>query len=448
MPFKYRITLIYLLVGAAWIIITDQILVLAIENTHTLTMYQTYKGWFYVLATAVLLYFLVNGYVKSRDRANADLMHAKEKAEESDRLKTAFLKNISHEIRTPMNGIIGFSELLRNPSINNEQRMQYTSVVIGSSQQLLRLVNDIIDISRLETGQLPVNSSEFDLNALMTEMREQYLMAAGEKNLMLHLDLPPETVNVVADRDKIRQILWHLMSNSVKFTSKGYLRIGFVVREEGIRLMVEDTGIGIPDSAGGRIFDRFYKPEDDQTRSPDGTGLGLAISRGLTGLMGGSITYTSEVGKGTIFLIDLPCPVIVIPNKKEERTAGLKKSPTILIAEDEEINFLYMKELIGMTPVKNILRAGNGSEAIGLVESNPDIDLVLMDVKMPVVSGYEATRTIKKLRPDLPVIAITAYGMSDDRLQSQEAGCDDFLAKPTKKQELFRILNVYLGVQV
>jgi PAS domain S-box-containing protein len=379
---------------------------------------------------------------------------AKSEAEESDRLKTAFLANMSHEIRTPMNSIIGFSNLLNEPELIHAKKEEYLQHILQSSNLLLNLIDDIIDISKIEAGQVNINPAECNVNKLMKELFNSIKETSGNIAIELKLNLPPDSdlFSFKSDPFRLRQILSNLMGNALKFTEAGSIELSYVIKKNDSRQMIEfcimDTGIGIPKDKQNIIFERFRQVDDSRTRRFGGTGLGLAISKRLVDLLGGTIWVESEIEKGSCFYFTLPFESGA--NEKviqPEPFNALKynwKGKTILIAEDENSNFELLKASIGRTQIK-IIRAMNGEEAVNHVKKNDSINLVLMDIRMPKLNGYDATRQIKILKPHLPVISITAYAMSEDETKSLEAGCDMYISKPIRPANLLTLLNEFVG---
>jgi len=376
---------------------------------------------------------------------------AKSKAEEADQLKTAFLANLSHEIRTPMNAIIGFTDLLLNDKIKESERKEYLKLILQSGNMLVKIIDDIIDISKIESRQITICPVKFDISDLLSELhsvfREFIRKDEGKEiDLILNIDEVDDTV-LVTDPHRLKQVFNNLLSNAQKFTSKGFIEFGFKsVDENHAYFYVKDTGIGIPGDKQKLIFDRFTQIEDSYTKEFGGTGLGLTITKNIITLMGGNIWVESESGKGTTFHFILPKnhgkemvtkdPNLRLSDIKEK--LSLKKHH-ILIAEDEEINYYYLYEVLRKTGAK-VIWAKNGLEAINVVESNPNIDMVLMDIKMPEVNGLEAIKYIKLIRPELPIIAQTAFVMDNDREICLKAGCVDFIKKPIKVDQLIEMI--------
>ena len=379
-----------------------------------------------------------------------ELVNAKNKAEESDHLKSAFLANMSHEIRTPMNGIIGFADMLRRPGKTTEQHDSYIDIIYKSSNQLLKIINDILDISKLDAGQTFVTESECSLNLILDDLHAQYSQdysADDEIEFTLTKYFDDEESCVIAENRKLRQVISNLLSNAFKFTSSGYINFGYHLADENfIEFFVKDTGIGIPKEKQEIIFERFRQVEETFNRKYGGTGLGLAISKGFVELMGGQIRMETVEDKGTTFYFTIPYnPIdsrnINIPRPKKNGYKWADK--LILVVEDDETNFKYIEAALKPTKVK-ILHTISGNKAIELSLRNPTINLVLMDLRLPDINGLEATQSIKKMRDNLPIIAQTANAFREDRNRSIEAGCDDFIAKPFNETKLLSTINKYL----
>lgn len=379
--------------------------------------------------------------------SNRQLKSAKDKAEESDRLKSAFLANMSHEIRTPMNGIVGFSLMLADPALPKDARDSYVKIVNSSCDQLLHIVNDIIDISRIEAGQIDLTESSFDLVELIKEVISFYTPTANAKGLELIVEPMPEIFSgnssIRSDRTKIRQVLDNLISNSIKFTHSGKIIFRCSVQEGFILAEIEDTGIGIEKELQSVVFERFRQVETSFSRQYGGTGLGLSITKAYIEKLGGDIHLTSEFGKGSVFSFRLPYRPVKIEKKIEKhniKRIGLKKELTVLVVEDEEINWFYLYEILKKS-VKTI-HADNGKQALELIEKNPEISVVLMDIKLPDINGLELTGMIKKINSNIKIIAQTAFALSGDREKALEAGCSGYITKPVDKEELLNLIAV------
>ncbi len=361
---------------------------------------------------------------------------------------------MSHEIRTPMNSIIGFSNLLVDKDLSIEKRKEYIDLIQISSASLMKLIDDIIDISKIEAGQLSINKSSINIHKLLEDIYSGYeneLLRIGKEKISLEI-IEPEGKEVMffTDEFRVRQVLSNLLNNAVKFTEKGKIDFGFEKPGNNIRFFVNDTGIGVPVNERQFIFEPFRKGEFNSDKLYRGTGLGLAISHRIVDLLGGEMGFDSEIGKGSRFWFDLPGGTSLqnAPEAKlMEPSIGYEPiyltGKTILIAEDEETNFILVDEILKNFNAKTIW-VKDGKKAVESCKSNPDIDLVLMDVKMPIMDGYTATSFIKELAPDLPVIAVTAHAFAGEREKAKSFGCDDYLAKPILQNELINKINPYL----
>lgn len=398
----------------------------------------------------IISYIAVKQDITDKIKAHKDLIDAKEKAEESDRLKSAFLANMSHEIRTPMNAILGFSQLLNTPELSDDDKQSYLSIINNTGNQLLIIIDDIINISRIEAGIIELVELEFDLNRIIEDTYETIKVNAEmEKvDLSYSVDLKDEKTIIFGDKGKLSQILINLINNAVKFTkSGGSVKFGYSINKNMLLFYVKDTGIGIETKDQKIIFERFRQVEH-KGKVYGGTGIGLSIVNAFINKMGGKIWLESQVGEGTTFYFEIPYNPVSIEGVDSEE-ADYKfyqqklSGKTILIAEDEDLNFLLMAEFFKDAKV-NILHAENGKEAVEMFKSNEGISLVIMDLKMPVMSGYDATIAIKKIRPKIPVIAQTAYAMSTDRAKALAAGCDDYIAKPIVFEEFIKLISKYI----
>jgi PAS domain S-box-containing protein len=388
-----------------------------------------------------------------RKRDEANLIIAKERAEESDRLKSSFLSNMSHEIRTPMNAIVGFAELLSHNDIEENDRREFIAQINQGTETLLNLIDDIIDISKIEAGQIRINHSAFRLSSLLSELHLLFMKNIKRQNkedLELAMDnngFDPET-NIVSDSFRIRQVFINLISNAIKFTDSG--KVIFGIKNLGrntISFYVRDTGIGIDSDKLQMIFERFRQGHESKTKFYGGTGLGLAISKNLVELMGGQISVNSQSGCGSEFIFSITFSPTEHNHEKTESTV-LSKVPewnnkTILIAEDEVSNYLMLSEALKPTGVR-LIWAKDGREVVDLFRNHPEIDIVLMDIQLPYINGYDATRQIKQIRKEIPVIAQTAYAMAGEREMGLNAGCDDYVSKPVKHGDLFSLISKFL----
>ncbi|MDO8929463.1 MAG: response regulator, partial [Bacteroidota bacterium] len=405
-------------------------------------------------STGTITHFLaIKEDITGRKQSEKELISAKEKAEESNRLKTEFLHNMSHEIRTPMNGIMGFTTLLDDPGISHEKQKQYIKFITNSSSQLLRIIDDILEISQLETKQVKAHKEKVCLNDLLLELFSIFDMKAKEKKIPLYLNksLSDKQSLIYTDTLKLNKILGNLLENALKFTSAGFVEMGYQLKNNAIEIYIQDTGIGINPEKQEIIFERFSQEEKEVTKIYGGLGLGLSIAKENTELLGGKITLKSEKGKGSVFYVTIPYDPVYshesakVADVDTEPLSGEGELYTILIVEDEEVNYLYLEALIELTNLNTkLIHAKNGKEAIETCKKNEQINLVLMDIKMPVMNGYEATKEIKKYRPGLPVIAQTAYSAEEDEVMAKAAGCNDFISKPIRGETFNQIIARYL----
>jgi len=380
-----------------------------------------------------------------------ELIKAKIKAEESDRLKSSFLANLSHEIRTPMNAINGFTELIINTDINETEKLEYLNVIEKSGKNLVSIIDDLIEMSKIDSNQIIPNFAVVNLESCVNELYETVKITIKNKAIDFKLikSKAPAEFNILTDDIKLKQVIINLLTNAIKFTDEGEVTFGYEIDEkrELINFTVKDTGLGIDEDNHKNIFDRFKRVDSDISIKVGGLGLGLAISKAYVELLGGTITLDSKVGVGSTFYFSIPLKyakvehIVVKPINNIELTKS--EEEVILIAEDDNINFLLFQKMMQNKNFK-ILRAINGQEAVDICINNPNIDLVLMDIKMPLMNGFEALEQIRPIRPTLPIIAQTAYSSSDDKLKIEEAGFTDYITKPLNRERLFELVDKYL----
>lgn len=398
------------------------------------------------------LYLFAFADISREQAAIAELSEARRQALEADMLKTAFLNNLSHEIRTPLNGILGFMDFLHDPETPPEQLEQYARIITQSSSQLLDIINDLVQMASLDAGQERANEQPVHLTDIFSHLSDRFKPKAKNKNIGLQFAETgthfPDTFNT--DPEKLYQILSALVDNAIKFTSTGQITCQAELKGSTIQIMVRDTGIGIPKEHHKMIFEKFRQVFPTRDKTYGGNGLGLSIAKANCDLMGGSIRLESEMGKGSIFVVTLPYKITekadtLSPSGTEKafRTKVARHSPTVVVAEDEWSNYMLLEQILKRYGL-NVIHYTNGKDTVEGCRNNPGVRLVLMDLKMPVLNGYEATRLLKKDYPDLPIIAITAYALSGDRERALDAGCDDYISKPVQKAKLIEILNHYL----
>lgn len=402
--------------------------------------YHTYTNREKVLLE-VFSQILVN--IQMRVSKENDLIMAKEKAEESNRLKSAFLANMSHEIRTPMNGILGFTELLLDPHLDSEEKEDYIKIIHKSGQRMLNTVNDIVEISKIEAGLVNVMERETDINQTVEELILFFSPEAEEKGLKLTFEkaLPPGKKNILTDPNKLNSILTNLIKNAIKYTDSGEINVGCQLKGPELKFYIKDTGIGIPAHRQKAIFNRFEQADIFDKRAFEGLGLGLAISKSYVEMLNGKIWVESKEGIGSTFYFILPAKSNLSTKPVEyQKKKSIAKKLKILLAEDDEISRNYISIILNDYTAE-LLQAKTGTEAVELCRKNYDIDLILMDIKMPEMNGYETTQKIRAFNNKVIIIAQTAYGLSGDKEKAIKAGCNDYISKPiikTKLQELIR----------
>lgn len=423
-----------------------------------LTSSGTYK-WFYDIGTVVReneseIPVKVNGLVidiSERKQNEAELIKSKDLAEQSDRLKTAFLANMSHEIRTPMNGILGFASLLKIPNLTGDEKQSYIALIERSGVRMLNIINDLITISKVESGLMDLVVSKTNVNDQLDFLHNFFKTEASQKGIPLtvHCPLPLKEAIVATDREKLYSILSNLIKNALKFTKAGSVEFGYHARENYLEFYVKDTGMGIPKEKQDAVFNRFVQADSSLSRGYEGAGLGLSISKAYVEMLGGSIWMESESGKGTLVSFSLPRRQVKgteeLPVEMAEPVAWRKsQNNIILIADDDEDSMLYLSIILGNTGSK-IYKAVTGEQAVEFCRNQPDINLVLMDIKMPKMDGYSAAKLIREFRPDLPIIAQTAYAL--DKEKAKYGGIfNSYLTKPVRADELKQKIKNYLFI--
>ncbi len=381
----------------------------------------------------------------------AELEEAKVHAEQSDRLKTAFLANMSHEIRTPMNAIVGFSSLLKTQGIDESEKEFFINSINSNCDSLLVLIDDLLEISLIESNQVSIKKSLFDVDMVLNEL-ENYFQIKNEKNIEITFVKPPGKQKLIINNDSTRfkQIIINLLSNALKYTEKGFIKFGYEILMNQARFFVSDSGIGIDKQEFDSIFDHFHKIEDTKTKIYRGAGLGLTICKNLVELMGGNIWLESEIGKGTTFYLSLPHEYQSTMKEYKIVTEEIEnpalENIKILIAEDEPMNFQLLKKIFQPTKAQ-IIWTKDGKETVDFMEKVTETEnmILLLDIKMPVMNGIEALKIIRKKHKNIPAIAITAYAHETDKSEILENGFDDYIAKPIKVESLFGIVKKYIS---
>lgn len=394
-------------------------------------------------------FIIVFDVITERKKVEEDLISARAKAEESDKLKTAFLHNITHEIRTPMNAIIGFSTCLKEQNVDKERRDYFIDIITKSANQLLSIINDIVNMATLEANQEKLIEKAIDVNLIIKMIYNQFIREADKKNISLaySLPLPDGEVIINTDENKLMRVLGNLLNNALKFTKIGSVKFGYTMKTGFLEFFVQDTGIGISFQMHRKIFERFMQVENSLTREYGGSGLGLSIAKAYVEYLGGDIWLKSELGQGSTFFFTIPIRKEMLKDLEEKSKSKLESieyadKVSILIAEDEEPNYLLLKEILSDLNC-NILWAEDGKKAIEICKNHP-VDLILMDLRMPLVNGFEATQQIKSFLPDVPIIAQTSYASDVDMQKALLMGCIDYITKPFSSELILSKISQYL----
>lgn len=387
--------------------------------------------------------------ITERKKLENELIQAKIKAEESDNLKSAFLANLSHEIRTPMNGILGFTSLLSEPDISNKDKKDFIEIIQKSGQRMLNTVDDIVEISKIETGQLNINLVKVNIKKHLVTLHNFFSLEAKNKGLHFFIDktLKDDESEILTDKYKLSSVISNLIKNSIKFTdSGGVIEMGLERKEDKIEFFIKDNGIGIPLCSQKAIFKRFVKADTDNKRVYEGSGLGLSIAQSYLELLGGKIWVESGSEQGSTFKFNIPYnsagkEQIVAKIETESIDDEFKnKELKILIVEDDEINRLFLSTLLNGY-CKAVIQAENGKEAVEICKKDRNINLVFMDIKMPVMDGFEATKEIRKFNNDIKIIAQTGFALGGDKEKILGYGFNDYIPKPIQKEKLETVLK-------
>ena len=391
--------------------------------------------------------------ISKQEKLKKDLIRAKDKAEEAEKLKNTLLANISHEIRTPMNAIIGFSELLHIGNLPGERRHEYVKTIKNQGLLLLKLMDDVVELTRMETGKITIRKSPCNIDLLLNELMlvfDRFKATLNKEHLEIRVSYPLNRgVAIYTDPGRLQQVFSQLITNSIKYTEKGWIEIGYrLALDQRIEFYVKDTGIGLSKDMQKNIFNVFTE-EDIQDNKHEGSGLGLTISRNIVKLLGGKIRVESEQGEGSTFYFSLPLEDVPesfhneFPEEEFQIPAYSWKDKVILIVEDDEVNFKFLEAVLQDTSAQ-ILRANSGAQAVELCRTISKIDLVLMDILMPEMNGIQATRLIRDFNPKVPIIAQTAFAIENEREKCIAAGCNDHIAKPIEINEFFEKLDRFL----
>lgn len=422
------------------------------DNEHLIVGSVT--GFISLFLGSIILFYInrLENINTERNELLKELYQAKLTAEDSNRLKTAFLANMSHEIRTPMNGILGFAALLKKSDLTGVEQLEYIRIIEKSGIRMLNIINDIIDISKIEAGLMKVDMAETNINEQVEYIYNFFKpeVEAKEMQLSFKNTLPAKKAIIKTDREKLYAILTNLVKNAIKYARTGTIELGYELVEKQnlvfLQFFVKDTGIGIPNNRQKAIFERFIQADIENKKAQQGAGLGLTISKSYVEMLGGTIGVESEEGKGSTFYFTIPYNAVkeeqpafkklVSTNKTENQAKNLK----ILIAEDDEDSEMLISIMVESLG-KEILKVRTGLAAIEACKAHPDIDLILMDIQMPIMGGYEATRQIRQFNKEVIIIAQTAYGLSVDLEKSLDAGCNDYISKPINSDELKALIQ-------
>lgn len=381
-----------------------------------------------------------------------DLQAVKEKVEDSDRLKSAFLANMSHKIRTPMNGILGFIDLLLKPDLNDGKKEKYIEIIKKRGDRMLNTVNNIIEISKIEAGLIEVRNSNINVSSVVKNLIEFFQIQAQQKGLTLSFESDVVELIVNTDLNKFESILTNLIKNAIKFTNNGKIHISFGVKNGFLQFCVEDTGIGVPQNRIHAIFNRFEQADIEDTQVFQGSGLGLAIAKSYVEILGGKISVTSVEGEGSTFCFTLPYLSDTNTSDSIDTDTSIENNEVqffqtkIPIVEDDEVSADFLNIILNKVAATTMI-VNSGEKAIEFCKIHPDIDLVLMDIKMPGIDGYEATRRIREFNKEVLIIAQTAYALAGDKEKAITAGCNDYIAKPVKPDELIKMITNQLNLK-
>ncbi len=373
--------------------------------------------------------------VSSREKSRIALEEAYKKVEENEKLKTAFLANMSHEIRTPLNAILGFAELLEEPNLAENDKEKCLENIKNSGDRLLNIVSNVLDISKLEANQQQLNFTEHNLNTTIDRLYEQFKVINNNPTLAISCQkgLENKDATILTDATRLEQILSNLLENALKHTDTGFIQFGYALKEGVLEFFVKDSGAGIKKEDQRIIFERFGQVNNKQQINR-GTGLGIPIAAGFVKLFGGRMRLESELDQGSTFFFTIPYQKVQMADSED--------LPTVLVAEDEEANFLLLQ--MWLKDYCQLIHTQDGNETVKVAQENPGIDLILMDIKMPYLDGIEATKAIRKTDKTTPIIAQTAFIMEDEKQEILNAGCNEILSKPIKREVFKKLLTKYI----
>lgn len=388
------------------------------------------------------------------EKVHHDLIKTNTEAEASNKLKSTFLANISHEIRTPLNSVVGFSNLLLTDNITREVKEKYFEQITYNSEKLLQIIGDIIDLSRLESSQIEITNEEVSVNDVVKEVIEEarQVIKRNEKAIIVNVKTQFEnnTDLIISDRVWLKRVLSHLMDNAVKFTLDGSIEFSSFLQNEDLVFKIKDTGIGINKNNLGHIFEEFRQEVNGHHRPFEGLGIGLTLVKEVAQRMGGKIIVQSEKGIGSVFTFSIPYRSAIsskpVPGRllKDRQAKPVDwSSRKCLLVDDNMDVLIYLKRILLDTGI-NVIAASSGGEAIEVIKTNSDIDVVLLDLQMPEINGLDVTKEIRKISKDLPIIAQTAYIFEDDKDLILKAGCDACLIKPILKDNLITVMSSFI----
>ena len=430
------------------------------EDSHF--NWKNYIKYIFIISALFLALLILNWILRTQVRnktkdlshqieVNADIMQELEiqkfKAEESDRMKSAFLANMSHEIRTPMNGILGFTELLKNADYSSEKRNKFIDIIQQSGNRMLNTINNIVDISKLESGLEIVKIKPVNIDALVGELIDFFSEEATLKGLKFTMDSSTlqSPIPFYSDSYKLNSILTNLIKNALKFTLKGGIEIKYTITQKGVEFWVKDTGIGVPIDKQATIFDEFVQADSSHSSGYEGSGLGLSISKGYVHLMNGKISLESSPEKGTTFYVYIPNSsvdkvTVVQPKEKSPIKQSTLSTYNIIIAEDDSTTYSFLKEILKDVS-KSMHHANDGNEVVELAKKHPETDVILMDIKMPYLNGFEATKIIRTFNKDVYIIGHTAFAQDSYKQKLLDVGCNAYVSKPINREKLLDVLK-------